>query len=303
MTVTMQNRRFLYMIAFVMLALALCSVLLWHLNEPGQPSNMNFDGKQAYRDVLAQMEFGARITGTEGNRKCGDYIADQLRQAGWSVEFQNFTYRGTQARNVIGRANLGKGPIIILGAHYDTRRWTDQDPAHPRDPVPGANDGASGVAVLLELARAINLGKVQHEIWLTFFDAEDNGGIDGWDWIVGSTYMASSLSVQPQAMILLDMIGDTDQKIYFDGNSDPALSQKVWTIAAELGYGDHFISQVKYTMIDDHIPFAQRGIPSVDIIDFDYPYWHTAADTADKVSPDSLERVGHTLQVFLETTE
>jgi len=77
----------------------------------------------------------------------------------------------------------------------------------------------------------------------------------------------------------------------------------VWAIAAQLGYGDHFISQVKYTMIDDHIPFAQRGIPSVDIIDFDYPYWHTAADTADKVSPDSLERVGHTLQVFLETTE
>jgi Zn-dependent M28 family amino/carboxypeptidase len=204
---------------------------------------------------------------------------------------------------VIGRANLGKGPIIILGAHYDTRRWADQDPAHPRDPVPGANDGASGVAVLLELARAINLGKVHHEIWLAFFDAEDNGGIDGWDWVVGSTYMASSLSVQPQAMILLDMIGDADQKIYFDGNSDPALSQKVWTIAAQLGYGDHFIPQVKYTMIDDHIPFAKRGIPSVDIIDFDYPYWHTVADTADKVSSDSLERIGRTLQVFLESAE
>jgi Zn-dependent M28 family amino/carboxypeptidase len=204
---------------------------------------------------------------------------------------------------VIGRANLGKGPIIILGAHYDTRRWADQDPAHPRDPVPGANDGASGVAVLLELARVINLGKVHHEIWLAFFDAEDNGDIEGWDWIVGSTYMASSLSVKPQAMILLDMIGDTDQKIYFDGNSDPALSQKVWGIAAQLGYGEHFIPQVKYTMIDDHIPFAERGIPSIDIIDFDYPYWHTVADTADKVSSDSLERVGRTLQVFLESTE
>jgi Zn-dependent M28 family amino/carboxypeptidase len=303
MTEAMQNRRFLYMIAFVMLALTLCMVLLWHLNEPGQPSNTNFDSKQAYRDVLAQMEFGPRITGTEGNRKCGDYIAEQLRQAGWSVEFQNFTYRGTQARNLIGRANLGKGSIIILGAHYDTRRWADQDPAHARDPVPGANDGASGVAVLLELARAISLGKVHHEIWLAFFDAEDNGGIDGWDWIVGSTYMASSLSVQPQEMILLDMIGDTDQKIYFDGNSDPALSQKVWTIAAQLGYGDHFIPQVKYTMIDDHIPFAQRGIPSIDIIDFDYPYWHTVADTADKVSSDGLERVGRTLQMFLESAE
>jgi glutaminyl-peptide cyclotransferase len=302
MTEVMRSRRFLYVIALVMIVLALCSVLLWHTNESSQVK-ASFDGKQAYNDVLAQMQFGPRITGTEGNRKCGDYIAEQLRQTGWSVEFQNFTYRGTQVRNVIGRANVGKGPIIILGAHYDTRRWADQDPAHPRDPVPGANDGASGVAVLLELARVINLVKVHHEIWLAFFDAEDNGDIEGWDWIVGSTYMASNLSVQPQAMILLDMIGDTDQKIYFDGNSDPALSQKVWGIAAQLGYGEHFIPQVKYTMIDDHIPFAKRGIPSIDIIDFDYRYWHTVADTADKVSSDSLERVGRTLQVFLESTE
>jgi len=298
----MQNRRFLYMIAFVMIVLALGSILLWQLNNPSQPSKTTFDGKRAYQDVLTQMEFGPRITGTESNQKCAGYIAEQLRQAGWSVEFQNFTYRGTLARNVIGRANVGKGPTIILGAHYDTRRWADRDPAHSRDPVPGANDGASGVAVLLELARVVNLGEVHHEIWLAFFDAEDNGGIDGWDWIVGSTYMANSLSIQPQAMILVDMVGDTEQDIYFDGNSDPALSQKVWQIAVQLGYGDHFIPRVKYTVIDDHVPFAQRGISSIDIIDFDYPYWHTVADTADKVSPDSLERVGQTLQVLLGTT-
>jgi len=292
-----------YLIAFVIIALVLGSILLWHLNSFSQPSETSFDGKRAYRDVLVQMEFGPRITGTEGNRKCADYIADQLRQAGWSVEFQDFTYRGTQVRNVIGRANVGKGPIIIVGAHYDTRRWADQDRVHPRDPVPGANDGASGVAVLLELARVLNLSKVRHEIWLAFFDAEDNGDIDGWGWIIGSTYMANSLPIQSEAMILVDMIGDSDQQIYFDGSSDRVLSEKVWAIAAQLGYGDHFIPQLKYTMIDDHIPFAQHGIPSVDIIDFDYQYWHTVADTADKVSPDSLERVGHTLQVFLETTE
>ena len=291
------------MIAFVIIALVLGSILLWHLNSFSQPSETSFDGKRAYRDVLVQMEFGPRITGTEGNRKCADYIAEQLRQVGWSVEFQDFTYRGTQVRNVIGRANVGKGPIIIVGAHYDTRRWADQDRVHPRDPVPGANDGASGVAVLLELARVLNLSKVRHEIWLAFFDAEDDGDIDGWDWIVGSSYMASNLLVQSEAMILVDMIGDSDQQIYFDGSSDRVLSERVWAIAAQLGYGDHFIPRMKYTMIDDHIPFAQRGIPSIDIIDFDYPYWHTVADTADKVSPDSLKRVGHTLQVFLETAE
>jgi glutaminyl-peptide cyclotransferase len=291
------------MIAFVMIVLAVGSILLWQLNSSSRPSKTTFDGERAYRDVLAQTEFGPRITGTEGNRNCAEYIAEQLRRAGWSVEIQNFTYRGIHAQNLIGRANVGKGPIIILGAHYDTRRWADRDPAHSRDPVPGANDGASGVAVLLELARVVNLDKVRHEIWLAFFDAEDDGGIEGWDWIVGSTYMANSLSVRPQEMILVDMIGDTEQDIYFDGNSNPELSQRVWQVAAELGYGDHFIPRVKYTMIDDHIPFAKRGIPSIDIIDFDYPYWHTVADTADKVSPDSLKRVGNTLQVFLESTE
>ena len=250
-----------------------------------------------------QMAFGPRITGTEGNLKTSDYIAEQLKAVGWSVEFQDFTYRDTPLRNVIGRANAGKGPIIILGAHYDTRRWADEDPAHSRDPMPGANDGASGVAVLLELARVLDLPAVRNEIWLAFFDAEDNGGIGGWDWIVGSTYMADNLCTQPEAMILVDMIGATDQQIYFDRNSDRALSEKVWKIAGQLGYGDHFILEARWAMIDDHIPFARRHIPAIDIIDFDYPYWHTVADTADKVSPDSLQRVGRTLQVFLQTAE
>ena len=303
MTRTTRSRRFLYSLAILLVALVLGSILLWHPGDSGQSSEMVFDGERAYRDVTVQMEFGPRITGTEGNRKCADYIAEQLKQTGWSIEFQDFTYRDTQVRNVIGRANVGKGPVIIVGAHYDTRHWADQDRAHPRDPVPGANDGASGVAILLELGRVLNLTRVHHEIWLTFFDAEDNGGINGWDWIVGSSYMASGLSVRPESMILVDMVGDIDQQIYFDGNSDRALSQRIWTIAAQLGYGDYFIPQVRYTMMDDHVPFLGRGIPSIDVIDFDYQYWHTVADTADKVSPDSLERVGDTLQVFLETTE
>jgi Zn-dependent M28 family amino/carboxypeptidase len=169
------------------------------------------------------------------------------------------------------------------------------------DPVPGANDGASGVAVLLELARVLDLSKVHHEIWLAFFDAEDNGYIERWNWLVGSTYMAETLRVQPEAMILLDMIGDSDQQIYYEVNSDRALSDRIWSVAAQLGYGDHFIPQARWQIIDDHIPFAKRGIPAIDIIDFDYPYWHTINDTTDKVSLDSLERVGRTLQMFLET--
>jgi Zn-dependent M28 family amino/carboxypeptidase len=96
------------------------------------------------------------------------------------------------------------------------------------------------------------------------------------------------------------MIGDADQNIYLEQNSTPALRDKIWAVAGELGYAANIIPQPKYTMIDDHIPFLERGIPSVDLIDFDYPYWHTTGDTADKVAPASLERVGRTLEVWLE---
>jgi glutaminyl-peptide cyclotransferase len=159
--------------------------------------------------------------------------------------------------------------------------------------------------VLLELARTLNLQDIDHEIWLAFFDAEDNGQLDGWDWIAGSRYMAANLNLSPlpQAMILVDMVGDADQQIYFDTNSDRVLSAQLWTVAAQLGYGQHFIPLPRYAMLDDHTPFAELGIPAVDIIDFDYPYWHTTHDTADKLSAASLARVGRTLESYLESLE
>ena len=277
-------------------------LLLPHLQKQ---TAIEFSGDQAYHQVTAQMSFGPRVAGSAANRQAGDYIAAQLTKYGWQTEFQSLTYMQTPVRSIIARANRGAGPIVILGAHYDSRRRADQDRVHPDEPVPGANDGASGVAVLLELARVLDLKKTPYEIWLAFFDAEDDGGLDGWDWIVGSSYMAKHLTVTPQAMILLDMVGDADQQFYFDTNSDAALSRQIWSVAAKLGYGSQFIPESRWAMLDDHIPFAQRGIPSVDIIDFDYgpgnSYWHTTADTIDKVSPLSLERVGRTLLAFLQT--
>ncbi len=163
-----------------------------------------------------------------------------------------------------------------------------------------ADDGASGVAVLIELARTLNRAKLQNQVTLVFFDAEDNGGLDGWDWIVGSTYFAQHLETHPILVVVVDMIGDTNQQIYWERNSSPVWNQRIWQVAASLGYSAHLIAQPKYAMLDDHTPFLSAGIPAVDMIDFDYPYWHTTADTADKVAPASLERVGRTLQVFLE---
>jgi Zn-dependent M28 family amino/carboxypeptidase len=247
------------------------------------------------------MDFGPRWPGNPGHELVREYIVEQLENLGWAVEEQNFDYQGFAARNIIGRANQGVGPVIILGAHYDTRRIADQT-AGSTEPVPGAVDGASGVAVLLELARTLDLATAPNEIWLAFFDVEDNGreGMPGWDWIAGSSYMAENLTITPAAVVVVDMIGDADQQLYYEGNSDPDLQAELWAIAAELGYGDFFIPQIRHTMIDDHLPFARRGFVAVDIIDFDYPYWHTVEDTADKASPESLLRVGRTLEVWLE---
>ena len=156
------------------------------------------------------------------------------------------------------------------------------------------------MAVLLELARVLNLDKAGAEVWLAFFDAEDQGNIDGWPFSVGAAEMAQHLSAEPQAVVIVDMVGDAKQEIYFERNSDARLMRVLWSIATELGYEEHFIAQYQHSIIDDHLPFAQRGIPAVDIIDFDYPYWHTVEDTPDKVRPESLERVGRVLETWLE---
>jgi Zn-dependent M28 family amino/carboxypeptidase len=154
------------------------------------------------------------------------------------------------------------------------------------------------VAVLLELARVLP-NDLPGQIWLVFFDAEDNGHIPGWDWILGSRAFVSLLQDKPDAAIVVDMIGDKDLTIYQEGYSDIELTTKIWGIAQELGYSHIFIPDVKHTILDDHVPFLQAGIPAIDIIDIDYPYWHTVADTPDKVSSQSLQFVGDTLLTYL----
>jgi Zn-dependent M28 family amino/carboxypeptidase len=269
-----------------------------------------FDGALAIEQVQAQMRFGPRPTGSEANLRLGDYITQTLQALGWQTTIQDFTYRDTPARNILARRPAQaktaspKHPIVLLGAHYDTRLFADNDPdVGKRDePVPGANDGASGVAVLLELARSLDSPVLKDEVWLAFFDAEDNGRINGWDFSAGSRFMAQNLPATPEVVIVVDMIGDADQQIYLEHNSDQKYQNALWRVAAKLGYQAVFIPQLKWTMTDDHIPFKEIGIPAVDIIDFDYPYWHTTQDTTDKLSADSLERVGRVLEVWLEET-
>lgn len=257
-----------------------------------------FDGSRAYVDVQTQVDMGPRTPGSQGHAEVRKWIRNELESAGWTVEIHESERLGHPIYNIIAKRN-DEPPQIILGAHYDTRFIADHDPDESKhgDPVPGANDGASGVAVLLELARSLpaNIPPT----WLVFFDKEDNGRIEGWDWILGSRAFADEISVSPRAVVIVDMIGDADLNIHYEGNSDIAIREEIWSAAAELGYGDIFIPTEKYNMLDDHTPFLEKGIPAVDIIDFDYAYWHTTEDTPDKVSAESLKVVGDTLRHWL----
>jgi glutaminyl-peptide cyclotransferase len=264
--------------------------------------NPSFSGKNAYQYAKEIMEFGPRTPGSEGHQATLSLIFNKLKQNKWETSIQSTTMNGIPIENVV--AKMGEGePWIILGSHYDSRIYADQDPnpENQRLPVPGANDGASSTALLIELSRVIPK-KIKYEVWLVFFDAEDNGGIGQNDWLMGSTYFVSQLSGKPDVAIIVDMIGDRDLNLYYEMNSTPNLSMDVWATANELGY-QAFIPTAKFRMLDDHIPFLEAGIPSIDIIDFDYPYWHTTQDTIDKISSESLESVGRTLLKWLEMNQ
>jgi Zn-dependent M28 family amino/carboxypeptidase len=266
-----------------------------------QSINSSFDGDLALQNIETQLDFGPRYTGSHGHKNVKLWIENYLRKIGWQTSIQVGEEKGVIVQNIIAQKGTGK-PWILLGAHYDTRLYADRDLVRENRtlPVPGANDGASGVALLLELARVFP-EEFPGEVWIVFFDAEDNGNIPGWDWVLGSTYFVDQLDSYPDAMVLVDMIGDSDLNIYKERLSNQDLTNQIWDVAATLGYGDYFIPEIKYTILDDHVPFVQRGVTAIDIIDYDYPYWHTTEDTLDKVSAESLNIVGKTLLNWLET--
>jgi glutaminyl-peptide cyclotransferase len=264
------------------------------------PIKPRFSGDHAYAHVVNQVGLGPRPVGTEAGWNAGEQIIQELNKLGWDVDIQAFEFRGIKGRNIIARA--GSGPIVMLGAHYDTRPISDREwyAEERRLPVPGANDAASGVAVLLEIARVLDVESTGHQVRLAFFDAEDRGGIDEWPYSVGADVMVKNLDAVPEAVVIVDMVGDADQQIFFEKFSDRALSAEVWKIAARLGYEKQIIPRLRHAVGDDHLPFINAGIPAISIIDFDYRYWHTLEDTPDKLSPDSLERVGRTLVTWLQ---
>lgn len=285
----------------VLVLVIVAAIITISLIKAAHTATSGFQSDRAYQDVIYQENLGPRVPGSTAHSAIFDYIKNELAPYGWMISLQETTYNGQPVRNI--EAHRGSSSqYVLLGAHYDSRMRADNDldTANHNKPVPGANDGASGVAILLELGRSLpehaNMG-----ITLLFIDSEDQGRIPGWDWIMGSSAYAESISTAPLAVVIVDMIGDADLNIYREKNSDKALTDEIWQTAFNLGYDNYFINEEKYKMIDDHIPFLEKGIPAMDIIDFDYPYWHTLEDTSDKVSTNSLKAVGETLYVWLNS--
>jgi Zn-dependent M28 family amino/carboxypeptidase len=269
-----------------------------------------FSGQAAYELVLRQVEFGPRVPGSEGHQAMAAWLESYLAERADTLILQRFTHIGVDGDtlplvNFLARFEVpGSRPILLL-SHWDTRPFSDQadDPADRERPVPGANDGASGTAILLELADMMSRERPPRSVDLLLVDGEDYGDFAvGKDVFLGSRYFAANLpeGYDPEFGVLLDMVGDRNLDIYVEGNSNqraPAVVDRVWNIAQRLGFGDVFHRSTRHTINDDHIPLNDAGIPTIDIIDFDYPgpgnrYWHTPEDTPDKVAASSLEAVG-----------
>ncbi|MCD8165070.1 MAG: M28 family peptidase [Bacteroides sp.] len=280
-----------------------------------------FDADSAYQFIQAQVDFGPRVPNTAGHVACGEYLAEKLASFGAAVTDQYadlIAYDGTilKARNIIGSYKPETRKRILLFAHWDTRPWADNDPhkKNHRTPILGANDGASGVGVLLEIARHIGQQSPELGIDIIFFDAEDYGtpqfhtGRYAEDtWALGSQYWSRNPHVHGYTArfgILLDMVGGKNATFYKELYSlqyAPSVVEKVWDTAHRLGYGALFVNEKGGMITDDHYYVNKYiKIPSIDIIPHDHnegfgSFWHTVDDTMDVIDRSTLKAVGQTV--------
>lgn len=306
-----------------------------------QINKADFSADSAYQYIAAQTAFGPRTIGSDAHRQCVDYLANQLQCFGAEIELQTGEmpdYAGNivPVTNIIGRYNPDASQRILLAAHYDSRPWADHDsdPDKHRSPIDGANDGASGVGVLLEIARQMQTAKTKIGLDIVFFDAEDMGAPEFYtgkekenDWCLGSQLWADrhksrvesreSRDESPTANyrfgIVLDMVGAGDAVFpyeYFSMQYAAEYVRQIWQTAAQLGYGRYFTTNVSYPITDDHYYVNTiANIPCVDIIHYVNPQgygdsgfcqsWHTASDNMSVINHNTLDAVGTTVMTFL----
>lgn len=269
-----------------------------------------FDGQRALALVEAQLAFGPRVPGTEGHQRQLAWMLDTLDPLADEVLRQDFDYETTSGEtlsltNVIARFSPEADRRILLLTHWDTRPTSDQesDPEARALPVPGANDGGSGTAVLLVLAELLSRQSPPLGVDLLFVDGEDYGPTTD-DMFIGARHFADEVSeeMRPMYGVLLDMVGDADPSFPIEGYSAERatqVAQRVWRVARDLGYGRVFEERVGQAVQDDHLPLIQAGIPTINVIDFDYgpdhAYWHTAQDDLANVSARTLGMVGEVM--------
>lgn len=278
-----------------------------------------FSADSAYVYVERQVAFGPRVPNTEAHRRTGDWLYSELQRHGAQMIDQRMTLRafdGTDlsARNIMGRYNPEATERTLLVAHWDCRPWADEDPDESKRslPVDGANDGASGVGVLLEVARRLGESAPAKGVDILFVDAEDWGSSgDSDSWALGAKYFVENPPVTgyaPDRVILLDMVGGKDAKFYreyFSETSAPDLNDELWVTGGKLGYGNRFINRIGTAVTDDHVHFIAAGIPSVDIIEYNpgeggfNSRWHTTSDNMAGISAETLGIVGTTLMTYL----
>lgn len=287
---------------------------------PEQDLKVVFNEDSAFYFVSRQVEFGPRVPNTDAHDQAASWLMSKLREYGAEVTVQKAdlkAFDGTMlhASNIIGQYNPDAEDRLLLMAHYDCRPMADEDPdeASRSKPVDGANDGASGVGILLEIARQVSANNSEKGIDILFVDAEDYGSHDDDDsWALGSKYFATHPfkdGYLPSEVILLDMVGGKDARFYreyFSQKDASSLVSRFWACAGESGYGDFFPDKMGGAVNDDHIPFLEQGIPAIDIIEFHPVHgfnstWHTTSDTIDNIDPKTLKAVGQTLLNFIYT--
>src|SRR5688572_24124275 len=273
---------------------------------PSRAKPGTFDGTAALEYARAQVAFGPRVPGTAGARRAGDWLVARMRERADTVIVQTWTHRTRDGadvpmRNIFAQIRPALAERVLYVAHWDTRPTSDSE--YERElrekPSVGANDGASGVAMLLALADALKQVPPAIGVDILFVDGEDYGdfGPDV-DVVIGSTYFARNIPVsgyRPAFGVVWDMIGDRDLRILREGHSlrgAPEVVERVWAKAAALGYARYFVPSSTSNVMDDHVPLLALGWPVIDVIDLDYPYHHTTSDTLDKISAESLRVVG-----------